>query len=234
MKNPIIFFTFSFLLWGCSSGTDVPGNVKPVDIRFLETYQVEEISTAWQTTCKWVLQNDSILAAHHIPTVDLAAVVVSTYPGCLGVVRPENRTTIDQILALPEIRILFPKDLEFMWSLNPVKLTGEQPFYALYLVKTTKKGEPQLNGKSINEAEVLEDEITGREIINLSMTENGSQIWEQMTRNNINKYIAITIGDKVLSCPMVQTAIKNGETQIAGDFTKEEAEELAMGINAGR
>ena len=234
MKNLLILFSCSFLVWSCSSGSDVSKNASSVNIQFLETYSADDVSTAWQTTCKWVLQNDSILAAHHIPSIDLSAVVVPTSQGYLGVVRPEYRTTIEQILALPEISILFPKDLEFMWSLNPVKLTGEEPFYALYLVKATKNDGTQLDGKSIEEAEATQNEETGMQIIHLTMTENGSQLWEQMTRRNINKCIAITIDDKVLSCPMVQMAITDGKTQIAGNFTKTEAEELAAGINAGR
>jgi preprotein translocase subunit SecD len=62
--------------------------------------------------------------------------------------------------------------------------------------------------------------------ISFSLTENGTEILQEFTANNIGKYLAITLDGTVISCPVIMSEISNGEGVIAGNFSKESAESL--------
>jgi preprotein translocase subunit SecD len=66
----------------------------------------------------------------------------------------------------------------------------------------------------------------------MNFTQSGSGKWEAMTRKNTGRYIAIVISDQVQSVPMVESAISGGNTQLAGNFTVEEADLLATLISS--
>jgi SecD/SecF fusion protein len=66
------------------------------------------------------------------------------------------------------------------------------------------------------------------------MTKQGQHDWEVMTAKNLGLPIAITIDNHVLSCPVVTGVISGGETEISGNFSVAEAEELAARINKGK
>ena len=51
------------------------------------------------------------------------------------------------------------------------------------------------------------------------MNAEGSKIWEQLTRENIGKCIAIVLDNQVYSFPVVNTEISGGSSQISGNFT---------------
>jgi SecD/SecF fusion protein len=65
------------------------------------------------------------------------------------------------------------------------------------------------------------------------MTEEGAEKWAEMTSDNVNKIVAITMDDVVYSAPRVINAITGGNTQISGSFTIDEAKDLAGLLNGG-
>jgi preprotein translocase subunit SecD len=64
--------------------------------------------------------------------------------------------------------------------------------------------------------------------VNFSMTEEGSQIFFEHTSEHINSYLGIVLDKVVISAPIIHSAISGGQGVISGDFTQEEAEELAV------
>jgi SecD/SecF fusion protein len=65
------------------------------------------------------------------------------------------------------------------------------------------------------------------------MTIEGSEKWAEMTQENIQRQVAITMDNVVYSAPVVQNAITGGNTEITGDFTIEEATDLSGLLNGG-
>jgi len=152
----------------------------------------------------------------------------------LGSVLPENRLAVDQMLAREDIQKLFPEDLKFMWSANLEEITkGKPKGYVLYAVKIPEDGKAMVGGKDVSYATKSRDPQKGTITVDLSMTTEGAQKWGEMTANNIGKSIAITMDDVVYSAPNVINAIPNGNTQISGDFTIAEANDLAGLLNGG-
>ena len=67
----------------------------------------------------------------------------------------------------------------------------------------------------------------------ITMNEEGARIWGKITEANIGKSIAILVDGYVYTFPTVQNEIKGGKSSITGNFTHEEAADLAMILKAG-
>ncbi len=67
----------------------------------------------------------------------------------------------------------------------------------------------------------------------MQMNSNGAKNWRRLTSLNVGRRIAIVLDNFVYSAPFVQNEIPNGNSQITGDFTIEEAQDLANILKAG-
>ncbi len=95
------------------------------------------------------------------------------------------------------------------------------------------KQESSLRGGEIKKATVTFDPNNGKPQVALSFTQKGTQIFADLTSKNINKPIGIFLDDEILSAPTVQQAILDGNPVITGQFTLDEAKQLAVAINSG-
>ncbi len=90
-----------------------------------------------------------------------------------------------------------------------------------------------LTGKYLDRADLVFNQQTGTPFISLQFNDEGSEIFEQLTSNNVGKILAIYIDGIAISTPVVQEAISGGRAQISGEFSVEEAKELVRNLNAG-
>lgn len=166
-----------------------------------------------------------------VPRVDASG---EPLPSCLiGLVKTADTATVSRILKMDEISILFPRDLKFMWSKNPFKYDDSKSLFELHAIKqTTYDGEPSLGGEVISLARSVKSR-SGDARINLSMNSEGARIWSRMTRENINRCIAVVIDGFVRSYPRVMTEIQGGNTEITGDFSPAEAKYLSCIFGSG-
>jgi SecD/SecF fusion protein len=65
------------------------------------------------------------------------------------------------------------------------------------------------------------------------MNAEGTSTWARITRENINRCIAIVLNGYVRSYPRVMSEISGGSTEITGDFTVEEANDLGKILKSG-
>ena len=84
----------------------------------------------------------------------------------------------------------------------------------------------------INDARQTFDEV-GQPAVDMSMNPEGARKWAKITRENINNRIAIILDNYVYSAPVVNSEIPNGKSIIQGNFTMEEAKDLANILKAG-
>ena len=90
-----------------------------------------------------------------------------------------------------------------------------------------------LTGKYLEKAEVDFDSNTYKPLVLIRFNNEGSDIFETLTSENIGKPLAIFIDNALISSPVVQEKISGGSAQISGSFTDVEAKELARNLNAG-
>ncbi len=158
----------------------------------------------------------------------------------LGIAERNQRNNVLSMLRREEIRRLFPNDLAFRWSRNPIPdlETGESGTqYELYGVKIPRDGKAPLTGDHVTDASAQPNPTNNQIGVTLGMDNTGAKIWARMTTaaaNDNNRQIAILLDSQVVSAPRVQNAITGGNTEITGDFTMQEATDLANILEIGR
>jgi SecD/SecF fusion protein len=157
-------------------------------------------------------------------------------PGCLiGFTAGKDTSRVNAFLKMNQVKALFPRELKFYWSQNPYKYDETNTLYELHSVKITTRDErAPLNGDVVTSARPSTG-VTGSDIkVDFSMNGEGAKTWQRMTRDNIGRCIAVVLDDYVRSYPRVQNEISGGNTEITGDFTLEEAEDLANILKSGK
>lgn len=151
--------------------------------------------------------------------------------------------TISEFLARPEVKQVFPADIEFRWSMKPVEETGEKAGgttgkYELYGIKKFRnQDKPRIDGSVVTNASAQPDPSTGEVGVSLSMNNEGARTWADMTTvaaQNGNREIAIVLDDEVASAPRVINPIEGGNSSITGNFTLEEAKDLSNILQVGK
>jgi SecD/SecF fusion protein len=122
-----------------------------------------------------------------------------------------------------------------MWSQNPYKYDPTKSLYELHAIKiTTRDGRPPLDGDVITSARTSSG-LTGSEVkVDMTMNSEGAKTWARLTRENIGRCLAVVLDGYVRSYPRVQNEITGGSTEITGDFTIEEADDLANILKSGK
>lgn len=91
-----------------------------------------------------------------------------------------------------------------------------------------------LTGKNLKGATVVfPQQGVGTPQVQLEFDDEGKQLFADITERNVGKRVAILIDGVIISAPVVQERIGEGTAVITGDFTLEEAKELARNLNAG-
>ncbi|RJQ14749.1 protein translocase subunit SecD [Candidatus Parcubacteria bacterium] len=90
-----------------------------------------------------------------------------------------------------------------------------------------------LTGRHLVKAQLDFDQTTRRPQVSLEFNEEGADLFEQITSRNIGRPVAIFLDGSPISIPTVQGSITDGRAVITGQFTTQEARQLADRMNAG-
>ncbi len=143
---------------------------------------------------------------------------------------------INRIFRRTEIRSLLPRNVGVYWGNKPDKDFGPTEGLQLYFLDLGRSGQPKLTGEVINDARQDLDEYA-RPSVSMTMNAAGTRVWGKMTAEAASKTprgrIAIVLDNAVYSAPSVNGEIPNGNSQISGNFTVDEAKDLANILKAG-
>ena len=153
----------------------------------------------------------------------------------------EDTLQINTIINNESVKKLIPSNIKFLWSVKSITSTidangqvnnidGE--VIELFIIRTSRGGNAPLTGEVITDARQDLDQ-SARPSISMQMNSNGAKEWRKLTSQNIGRRVAIVLDDFVYSAPFVQNEIPNGNSQITGNFTLEEAQDLANILKAG-
>ena len=90
-----------------------------------------------------------------------------------------------------------------------------------------------LTGQQLETAQVVFNGQTNLPEVSLKFNDEGKELFKNITEKNVGKQVAIFLDGSIISAPVVQDVIRNGEAVINGKFTTQEARELAQRLNAG-
>jgi len=204
-----------------------------VDELALETDTTADTTAVQPDTAKPVSTNTTTIS--NAAKKSLAELVTPVGGYAIGYVNANDKATVDAILRRKDVQNAFPQDLKFMWSAKPesVDNKSKKTAYFLYACRIPDTGKARVRGEHVSNAKVDYDQTDGSIIVSLSMTDEGADEWGRMTTENKDRIIAISMDSVVYSAPRVINAITNGNTQISGSFTFQEAEDLAGLLNGG-
>jgi SecD/SecF fusion protein len=157
-------------------------------------------------------------------------------PGAIvGLAREKDKADIDAMLAkAAEKRVFDTRQVKFLWSAKADDHFPGGDIYTLYAIKvTTRDGKALLDGSCITDAR-QDFSSDGSNEISMTMNSTGAREWKRITGENIGKCVAIVLDDLVYSAPNVNTEIAGGRSQITGDFTLDEAKDLANILKSGK
>ena len=212
------------------------------NLEFFEVYNYNEIANDLSAFAQAWAQQDTI---NHTNIIELLGGSQRAGSPVIGMVTPRNKAVVDSILSSPLAKQKLPSDFSAVWSVKPVdfpvydaqgnvvkKANGEDrttPYWELVALK----GEAALQGDVVTSASSEYDNMRGN-TVNMRMNDAGAQAWATLTRNNIGRPIAIVLDNNVYSFPNVNNEITGGSSEITGNFTPEEANDLANVLKSGK
>lgn len=125
-------------------------------------------------------------------------------------------------------RHAFPRDLIIAFT-RPQKINRGQ-YCELVLLKS-RNGKPAMAHPGITDARVEDGQGTPQ--ISMTMDKVSGDMWSKLTKANVGRNIAIVLDGTVYSYPTVQSEISGGVSSVSGNFTKQEAEDLANILGVG-
>ena len=154
---------------------------------------------------------------------------------CIGYAHYADTAQINKIFAMPQIKQLFPPEFKPMWTVKASEMDANGNIFELVAIKATSRdGKAPLDGGVVTDARVQYGNTGASPQVSMSMNTEGANIWARMTKENIGRQIAIVLDGMVYSYPNVQNEITGGSSQITGNFTLEEAEDLANVLKSGK
>jgi len=154
---------------------------------------------------------------------------------CIGYAHYADTAQINKYFAMPQIKQLFPPEFKPMWTVKASAMDPNENIFELVAIKASSRdGKAPLDGGVVTDARVQYGNSGGTPEVSMTMNAEGANVWARMTKDNIGRQIAIVLDGMVYSYPNVQSEIAGGSSQITGDFTLEEAEDLANVLKSGK
>ena len=149
-----------------------------------------------------------------------------------GVAHYSDTAQVNRMLASADAKAIIPRDLKFMWGVKP--MDGLDQYYELYCIKSdNKNGQADLSGDAVTDAKADFDQFGGP-CVSMVMNTEGARKWATLTKQNIGRGIAIVLDGYVYSAPRVNGEIAGGRSEITGNFTVEDTQDLANVLKSGK
>ena len=248
--------TASLEFWTCFENSEIFPYLQEANSLLAELQgdePVEEAAAveAQDTTASDILSQEisdskaddaSELAAYRKANPLFAALSPNVYNGrpaegsCIGYANYADTAAVGKMLRNPQVAALFPAEFRPMWSVKPSQYIQGGNVYELVAIKAASRdGKAPLDGGCVTDARVQYGaQGQSRPEVSMTMNAEGANVWARMTKANIGKQIAIVLDGMVYSYPRVNSEIDGGSSQITGNFTLEEAEDLANVLKSGK
>ena len=165
----------------------------------------------------------------------LFAILDPSFAGgaAVGAAYKADMAQVDAYLAMPQVRELFPADIDFKWAVKGDDMMDGR--YQLFAIRVARAdGKAPLDGSVITEAREQYSQQGATAEVSMAMNAEGAQEWARLTGENVNKCIAIVLDGYVYSAPNVLNKIEGGTSSITGNFTIQEAQDLANVLSSGK
>ena len=150
----------------------------------------------------------------------------------IGTVHYTDTAKVNAMLNSQIAKAVLPRDARFYWTVKAIDEANA--YYQLVALKAQRDGRASLEGDVITDARADFSQLSAYANVSMSMNAEGAKTWQRLTKDNIGKSVAIVLDGYVYSFPTVQSEIAGGNSQITGNFTVEEAKDLANTLKSGK
>ena len=227
------------------------------NLQFFETYKGSEIAADLQTLSNTYAQSGGAAPVDTAATDSTAAkaAVADKAPAknagktlmqllgqmdgespAIGHVSEADTAAVNKIIYSDLAKKTLKSDLKLCWTVKAEKMgrNGQGPeTFALVALKTHQPEEAVLTGDVVTSASSEYENLQGN-VVSMTMNDEGARKWSSITAQNLHRAIAIVLDDQVYSYPNVNSQIDGGRSQITGNFTPEEASDLANVLESGK
>ena len=215
------------------------------NLQFWETYTSEETGKYWtgadQAYDAYITGHPDSIGAKKDTTKTRRSLLQDYVKNASGgnlAIGINDTASFRNVLEAPIIRNNFPPDARFVYGVPP-RDKDDKParFVPVYILRTKGTDKAPIEGNVIRNAAQSYDQVASRPTVTMDMDPSGAVLWERLTETSYkeNRPIAIVLDNVVYSAPTAHNGkISGGRTEISGDFSIEEAQDLANILRAGR
>lgn len=185
---------------------------------------IEDLLGAVETETDSISNLKSSLFSYLQPTGQVSSVI--------GYAAVKDTAKVNEYLNNKDVRALLTGDYKYAKFLWDAKSTND--ILPLYAIKSNRNDQAPIEGDVISDASQQFDQLGANPEVSMTMNGNGSKLWAKMTGANVGKFVAVVLDNYVYTAPRVNDAITGGRTSISGNFTIEEATDLANVLKAGK
>jgi len=150
----------------------------------------------------------------------------------VGICAVKDTAALNVYLKDDAIRKFFPVDVKFAYTVKPYDPDGK--FVQLVALKSDRNGKSAMEGDVVTDAVQVFGQFASSAEVSMEMNAEGAKQWKRLTAENIKKSVAIVLDGYVYSYPTVQAEIAGGRSSITGNFTVNEAKDLANILKSGK
>ena len=199
------------------------------NLQFWETYNAAEIATDVLPALNEL--NTNLATEENEAPLFSVLQLQQGANAIVGYAQAKDTAVVNNILAGAYADGTFMKeDIRFSWG---VSAADGMSIFELYALKTGYNGAASLEGNVIDDAKA-EFAQNGSPCVTMKMTADAARTWAQLTKANINNDIAIVLDNAVYSAPNVSNEITGGRSEITGNFTIEQTQDLANVLRSGK
>ena len=195
-----------------------------------EATETEPTAEEGSLTAEMESQEEENLAG--ISQVKLPQITFMNGNAIVGFASKHDTAAINKIINWGVENNKLRSDLHLVWGAKSEgKIEGYkgEQFY-LYALRGV---EAPITGDVITDAKDTYTQL-GKPAVTMQMNPEGTRLWADLTRRNLQQAIAIVLDNAVYSAPNVNSEISGGNSEITGNFTIEETKDLANTLNSGK
>ncbi len=174
---------------------------------------------------------DNPLYAVLYPNVDQQSGQLNPGP-VVGICAVKDTAQLNKYLNDKSVIKLFPLDVVFSYTVKPYD--PDKKYVQLVALKSNRGGTASMEGDVVTDANEAFGQFSSTAEVSMEMNAEGAKQWKRLTADNIGKSVAIVLDGYVYSYPTVQAEIAGGRSSITGDFTLDEAKDLANILKSGK
>ena len=155
-------------------------------------------------------------------------------PGAtIGFVHKKDTAKVAEYFRLAKQKRIVPQGLTPRWSVTPDK--NREDMFELFAINCKRKdAKAPLAGSVIVDAKDDFEQFSSKAKVSMEMNQEGAATWARLTKENIGRCVAVVLDGYVYSCPRVNQEITGGRSEITGNFTPQEAKDLANVLKSGK